>query len=116
MPLQLIRLHTYPDRIAATKSGTVAPDGAFFLDFSRPLKSLRAFAVGPVKGLLVPVVHQGEATGGFAISVARGQAYFVDLPVLWAQHYPASQFDLREPADNLSIAADFARQFPEDCR
>ncbi|BEP44070.1 hypothetical protein [Variovorax sp. V15] len=116
MALQLLRLNAYPGRIAATKTGSVVPDGAFFLDFARPLKALRAFGIGPVTGFLVPVIHQGESRGGFVISVSRSEPYFVDLKPLWAHHQPGHKVAAAGNADNLAIVADFAAQFPEDCR
>lgn len=121
MALQLIRLDAYPDRIAATKVDGVVPGGAFFLDFSRSLKRLRWFGiqnslVGLTVGLLVPVVHEGERSGSYIISVQRGQPYFDDIQTLWSARYPVPHQPPPSEADNLEIVSHFATQFPEDSR
>jgi hypothetical protein len=41
MPLLLLQLAAHPEDIAATKLDPCLPDGAFFLDFNRPLGRLR---------------------------------------------------------------------------
>lgn len=114
MPLQLIRLESHPHEFAATKVGSVVPDGAFFLDFSRPLERQRWLGIGPTLGLFVPVVHQGEQTGGYVVSVRRGAAYFADIQKLWRQRHPSARLVPLMSADGLQIIADFAAQFPED--
>jgi hypothetical protein len=93
MALQLIKLHAHPNELAVTKIGAVITDGAFFLDFSRPLERIRWLGVrnrwiGFTIGLLVPVVHQGEHTGGYVIGVTPTDPYFGDLQALWKTHYP----------------------------
>jgi hypothetical protein len=121
MALQLITLHARPNEVAVTKVGGVVTDGAFFLDFSRPLEHIRWFGVrnrwlGLTVGLMVPVVHQGERSGGYVISVHRSDPYFADVRRLWKERYPSKRTPPTMETDGLNIIADFARQFPEDSR
>lgn len=122
MPLTLIELTEYPDRLAVTKIDKVIHGGAFFLDFTRPLEVLRWLGirnrwVGFAVGLLVPVVHQGEEHGGFVISVNPTDPYFSDIRALWKKQYPSKGFALTAPpADGLSIIGAFAAQFPIDAQ
>lgn len=65
MPLLLMQLGAHPQEIAATKRDECLDGGAFFLDFTRPLRRERWFLawnerVGPVWALHVPVIHQGR--------------------------------------------------------
>jgi hypothetical protein len=121
MALQLIKLHAHPSETAVTKIGSVVTDGAFFLDFSRPLERIRWLGVrnrwiGFTVGLLVPVVHQGEAAGGYVIGVTPTDPYFTDLQKLWKANYPSKRTPPARAADGLRIIADFAAQFPDDNR
>ena len=101
--------------------GSVIADGTFFLDFSRPLKRIRWFVVrnewfGVTVGLLVPIVHERERTGGYVIGVSLSDPYFTDLQALWKANFPSQRKHPGKKADNLRIVADFAAQFPEDSR
>jgi hypothetical protein len=121
MALTLIAFDNPPSRFAATKVGTAVPDGRFFLDFTRRLEAIRWFGfknryLGPAVGLLVPVVHEAERSGGYVIGVNVGDPYFRDIRKLWKTHYPSSPVVVHEEADGLTIIADFATQFPEDCQ
>jgi hypothetical protein len=121
MALQLIKLHAHPHETAVTKIGSVVADGAFFLDFSRPLKRIRWLGVqnswfGFTVLLLAPVVHQSEQIGGYVIGAHRSDPYFADLQALWKANYPSKRTPPTAVADNLKIVADFATQFPEDSR
>lgn len=121
MALQLIKLHEYPNETAVTKISSVITEGAFFLDFSRPLKRIRWFGVhnnwfGFTVGLLVPVVHQGEHVGGYVIGVHLSDPYFADLQALWKANYPSKRTQPPTAVENLKIVVDFAAQFPEDSR
>ena len=126
------------DRVAVSDNGTLAISGGeFFLDFSRPLTEGRRFSLlgvrfGQVTRLLVPVVHRRESrpTGderGYVIDVNRetdlrlfgDQGYVkpdtnaVDFMLsMWRADYPAPHREPTDPADGLTIIADFAKQFP----
>jgi len=115
----LIKLHPYPNEIAVTKVGAVVTDGAFFLDFSRPLRHVRWFGVlnrwlGFSLGVFVPIVHQGEEVGSFQIGVERSDPVLPDLLTLWRSHYPSKRSKPINFADGLKVIADFETQFPED--
>jgi hypothetical protein len=121
MALTLIGFDNPPSRFAATKTGTTVPDGRFFLDFTRRLEVIRWFGVrnryiGPAVGLLVPVVHEAQKSGGYVIGVDISDAYFRDLRKLWNERFPSRSVAVPEEADGLKIIADFATQFPDDCR
>ena len=76
MALRLFKLPDYPDRTAVSEVEGFVVDGAFFLDFSRPLEIHRWFGVanrwfGFAIGLFVPIIHQGEQQGGYVVGVHR---------------------------------------------
>jgi hypothetical protein len=119
MPLQLIAFDDHPGRVAVTKIGSTLADGRFFLDFTRSLEVIRWLGirnrfVGLAVGLLVPVVHEGENTGAFVISVDASDPYFGDLRAMWNEHFPSSAVTPRQNADEIKLMGDFGSQFPQD--
>ena len=121
MALNLFDLPEYPNQVAVSKIEPFVTDGAFFLDFSRPLEHIRWFGVknrwlGFTIGLLVPVVHQGERSGGYVIGAHRGDPYFSELRVLWKTRYPSERVPPENEADGLKVIADFATQFPSEAQ
>ncbi len=119
MALLLIQLGAHPEEIAATKVEACLDDGAFFLDFSRPLERLRWCGVwnrrvGVTMSLIVPVVHQGEIDGRRTIPVDRGDPYFAELQRLWRTRFPKPRRAPAAPAEAPRIVADFRAQFPGD--
>ena len=121
MPLLLLQLASHPEEIAATKLDQCLPDGAFFLDFSRPLGVQRFCGVwnrwlGTVMALHVPVVHQDEVTGCRMIAVERVDPYFKELRRLWQERHPLVRPAPRRLVDGQRVEADFAAQFPDDAR
>jgi len=121
MTVHLFELDNHPNQIAVSKIDSFVVDGAFFLDFSRPIKVRRWFGVpnhwfGFTVGLLVPVIHQGEQHGEYVIGVHRSDPRFADLRVLWKAHYPLSKTPPTIVADGIKIITDFATQFPNDSR
>ena len=93
----------------------------FFLDFSRPIKRLRWLGfrntwVGFTVGLFVPVVHQAEKSGGFAVGISLNEPYFNDIPALWKKHQGAARSIVADPIGGLEVVADFGRHFAEDCQ
>ena len=114
-----ITLSSRSSRFAVTKVGRIVSDGGFFLDFTRKLDVIRWFGtrnryVGPAVGLLVPVIHEAENSGGFIIGVSVGDPYFRNIQKLWKAHYPSCPVVAPEEANGLKIIADFATQFPID--
>ncbi|MGA7539544.1 MAG: hypothetical protein WBW93_12350 [Steroidobacteraceae bacterium] len=121
--MQLFKLPDFPSEIAASKTDQYVEGGAFFLDFSRPLRRMRWFfgkinySFGLAVGLAVPIVHQGESTGGFIASVHRSESAYSQVRALWKQYYPRSRTGPNTAkADGLKVIADFATQFPNDCQ
>jgi hypothetical protein len=123
---QLFKLPDFPNEVAVSKTDQYMDGGAFLLDFSRPLKVNRWFGVsrrlgvrnrwiGIVTDVFVPVVHQGEAKGGYIIAIARSDPQFVKLRALLKEHYGWQKPPPTTPAGGLKIIADFATQFPNDC-
>ena len=117
MAIQLFELPIYPHQIAVSEIGRVVTEGAFFLDFSRPIEIQRWLLVrnrwiGPVVGLLAPVIHQGQEAGEYVIDVHRNDTYFADLRTLWKARYPSKRRPPTTVADGLEIIGDFGRQFP----
>ena len=120
MPITLVAFDNPPSRFAVTKVGATVSDGRFFLDFTRKLEVIRWFGIrnrciGPAVGLLVPVIHEAQGSGGYVISVNVGDPYFQDLRKLWQARFPSSSLTVTNEADGLKIIGDFATQFPEDC-
>ena len=121
MPLLLLQLAAHPTEIAATMLDHCLPDGAFFLDFSRPLVRQRFCGVwnrwvGTTMALNVPVIHQGESAGRHVIAVDRVDAYFKELHRLWQQRHPATRSTPQQLVEPQRVDADFAAQFPDDAR
>jgi hypothetical protein len=121
MALQLFGFHTHPSAFAVTKASVPLEDCVFLLDFSRPLERLRWLGVhnkwvGVTVGLLVPVVHQAEQSGGYVFAMRRGEPYFLDIQDLWRKHRGSQRTMAVPPVGGLQIVADFANHFPEDCR
>lgn len=120
LPVHLFELAEHPNQIAVSKLDTFVSDGVFFLDFSRPQEHLRSFFgvlnrwVGLSTGLVVPVVHQGEKSGGYVITVHSSDPYFAQLRALWKAHYPTKRIQPTTIADGLKIISDFATQFPDN--
>jgi hypothetical protein len=118
MALRIFQLSEHPDQIAVSDVIAVVTggtfSGTFFLDFSRPLEMRRRW-FGRVFAMLVPVVHEGEHSGGYVIGVHRSDPAFGELLMLWKGRYPTQRTPPTQIADGLQIIADFARQFPNDC-
>jgi hypothetical protein len=119
MPLLLLQLGAHPTEIAATKLESCIEDGAFFLDFSRPLGKLRWLGawntrIGFTMSLMVPVIHQAESTGSRSIAVDRGDPYFKELQRLWKERFPALRPPAVSAASEPKIASNLATQFPDD--
>jgi hypothetical protein len=117
MPLLLLELGAHPGRIAATLSGSCLPEGAFFLDFSRPLRVERwllvwNFRIGYPWALHVPLVHQGEAQGTRQIAIERADPYFAELKRLWQTRHPQPLPTPASAAEPARVASDYAAQFP----
>jgi hypothetical protein len=119
MALLLLQLGAHPTRIAATQREPCIENGAFFLDFSRPLGRLRWFGtwntrLGFTMSLVVPVIHQAETNGLRTIAVDRGDPYFRELQRLWKERFPSPAPTPVSESSIARIAADFAAQFPHD--
>jgi hypothetical protein len=120
MALMLYGFLGRPDDFAATKVGAAVDQCAYLLDFGRPLKRQRWLFgwknpwIGVTLGLIVPVIHYSEQSGGYAISVVRGEPNFTDIPRLWRRHHGSRRSLRSDHYDGLQVIADFARHFPED--
>jgi hypothetical protein len=119
MALRLCELPDHPGQIAATKIGVFVTGGIFFLDFSRPLEPLwkpglliRWFH-SPI-GVLVPLVHQAEQSGGYVTGIHCSDPCYAEIHALWKKHYPSARSSPTHEASPEKIIADFAKQFPED--
>lgn len=120
MTLTVYGFHDHAHDFAVTKVDAALEQCTFLLDFTRPLEKRRQLLgrstwVGITVGLLVPVVHLGEETGGFVFGINRGEPYFADLPRLWKKHYGSKRSLVSPPVGGLEIVADFATHFPGDC-
>lgn len=119
MALLLLELSAYPGFTAATKIDPCSDDGAFFLDFSRPLRVERwlgvwSFYVGTPCALHVPVIHNAERRADHVVAVERSNLYFTELRRLWKSRFPSDRVEPAAVADPAKIQADFACHFPSD--
>lgn len=112
MSLTLFGINGYPHDFLVTKANVSLEQCVFLLDFTRPLEKVRRF--GLTVGLLVPVAHISEKTGGYVIAVHRSDPYFRDIPKLWAAHQGHASGKTIVPTENLKLVADFATHFRED--
>lgn len=128
MTVLLYELASHPGEVAISKIDPPLIDGAFFLDFSQPLRVLsrRCFGisntwVGPVSELGVPVVHQlgvpvahqGARADDFLVYMHRTDPRFSDIRALWKARYPSGPTASTVEGAGLKIVADFAVQFPQ---
>ncbi len=111
MTPRLYKIDKYPKRVAICASESYVVGGAFFLDFTRPLIMRRYLGVGPVAGVFVPVIHEGEREGSYLVDVGRDNAYFDDIEELWRQRYPSSAQPPEYFHRKQDILAHFAAQF-----
>lgn len=111
MGVRLFKLEQHPKRIAISGTGTFVVGGAFFLDFSRPLVLRRYLGVGPVSGMFVPVIHEGEREGSYVVDVDRDNTYFADIQELWRQRFPSTPPPPEYFHRRQDILAHFAAQF-----
>ena len=111
MTPRLFKIEEHPRRIAISGADTFVVGGAFFLDFSRPLIARRYLGVGPVWGIFVPVIHEGEREGSFVVDVGRDNPYFADIQELWRQRYPGKAPPPEHHRRRQDILAHFAAQF-----
>ena len=111
MTPRLFKLDKYPKRIAICAAENYVVGGAFFLDFSRPLIARRYLGVGPVAGVFVPVIHEGEREGTYMVDVARDNPYFDDIQELWRQRFPTTSPPPEYHHRKQDVLAHFAAQF-----
>jgi hypothetical protein len=119
--LLLMQLGAHPEEIAVTQMEACREGGAFFLDFSRPLRRERYLGIwnpwfGVTMSLRVPVVHQGENPGSRCIGVDRTDPYFRELQRLWQARFPQVRRPPLTTVDAPQVAADFVAQFPQQGR
>jgi hypothetical protein len=53
-------------------------------------------------GLLIPVVHERERTGGFLVSAQRADPYFTDILALWRARFPRQRLPPTQVADGCT--------------
>jgi len=120
MTIQLFGYPGFPNDIGITKIDVPPNECAFFLDFQRPLKKIRWLGVlnhwvGSTVSLVVPVAHASALTGGYVVSVSRGDPYFMDIQQLWKKHRGSKRKMISDTQDGLRVIADFGTHFPENC-
>lgn len=124
MSLTVYGFKDYPNLLAVTKTDAPLEECVFFLDFTRPISKRRWLGfgkygilnnwIGPLVGLGAPVVHAGEVTGGYIISVHITDPYFFDVIKWWKQYGGSRAKATGDPVGGLQIIADFYRHFPAD--
>lgn len=120
MTTNIFTLEEFPNRIAVSKTPNYVIGGAYFLDFSRRLETVRRLfgfdcKFGISIGISVPVVHQLEHKGEFRIGVSPTDASYKVIKELWKERYPSNAAAPTGEYDGIKIISDFATQFPNDC-
>jgi len=121
MTVLLYELPSHPGEMGISKIDPPVVDGAFLLDFSRPLKTTRRCFeitnswIGTAVESFVPVIHQGEQKGNYLIHMYPTDPRFTEVHALWQTRYPSPRTAPTTVAGGLKIIADFATQFPHDC-
>lgn len=128
MTVFLYELASHPGEVGISKIDPPVVDGAFFLDFSRPLRVIarRCFGVSNiwigratelgvpvVHQLGVPVVHEGVRAGDFLVYMHRTDPRFSDIRALWRTRHPSNRTAPGVAGAGFKIIADFAVQFPQ---
>jgi len=130
MTVLLYELASHPGEVGISKIDPPVVDGAFFLDFSQPLRvitrqcfgisnswvgNVTELGVPVVHQLGVPVVHEGVRSGDFLVYMHRTDPRFSDIRALWRTRHQSNR-TARGVADaGFKIIADFAVQFPQGC-
>jgi TPR repeat protein len=128
MTVLLYELTSHPGEVGISKIDPPVVDGAFFLDFSRPLRvitrrclgisniwigTVTAVGVPVVHQLGVPVVHEGVRAGDFLVYMHRTDPRFSDIRALWRTRHPSNRAAPGVAGAGFKIIADFAVQFPQ---
>lgn len=128
MTVLLYELASHPGEVGISKIDPPVVDGAFFLDFSRPLRVItrRCFGISNiwigratelgvpvVHQLGVPVVHEGVRAGDFLVYMHRTDPRFSDIRALWRTRHPSNRTAPGVAGAGFKIIADFAVQFPQ---
>lgn len=122
MTVRLFELAEHPNRIAICKTDNYQTDGVFFLNFNKPLETIRWFGIynkyiGYPMALFVPIIHQNQNDNDdtFVVGLDRHDSSFDLIRNLWKKHYKTSNPIYKNELAGLEIIADFATQFPNDC-
>jgi hypothetical protein len=119
--LLLYKPDGHSDQIGISKIDPPVAGGAFFLDFTRPLKIIRRLLgrsnewIGTAVELHVPIVHQNECKGNYEIHMYSSDPRFGEIRALWKARYPSAKTPPDTEAVGFKIVTDFATQFPGDC-
>jgi TPR repeat protein len=128
MTVLLYELASHPGEVGISKIDPPVVDGAFFLDFSQPLRVITRQCFGisnswvgnvtelgvPVLHQLgVPVVHEGVRSGDFLVYMHRTDPRFSDIRALWRTRHPSNRAARGVADAGFKIIADFAVQFPQ---
>ena len=108
--VQLFEIVGFPGRIGISRANLSVNNGAFFLDFTRPLVKRGWYIMATLD---VPVIHLGEAVGSRIVRVRRREPHFEDLVALWAVYYPGPSHSTPSPRTTNQIAVEFNAHFPE---
>ncbi len=122
MTVRLFEVASQPNRIAISKTDNYQTNGAFFLNFNKPLETIRWFGIynkfiGYPMALVVPIIHQNQNDSDetFVVGLDRHDLSFNLIRNLWKKHYKTSNPIYKDELSGLQIIADFATQFPNDC-
>lgn len=122
MTIRLFELAEHPNRIAVSKTDNYQIGGVFFLNFNKPLETIRWFGtynkfIGYPMALLVPIIHQNQNDNDetFVVGLDRHDSTFNLIRSLWKANYKTANPIRINVNDGLQIIKDFASQFPNDC-
>lgn len=118
----LYRAPGFPEQVAISKVSPPIDGGAFFLDFSRPIRAIRSFLgrrngrFGTPIELHVPILHQGQNpddTNRFAIMVHSRDPRFSQVRALWKERYPSVAKSPTSVVSGIKLVVDFYTQFSD---
>jgi hypothetical protein len=122
MTVRLFELAEHPNRIAISKTENYQLDGVYFLNFNKPLQTIRWFGVynkfiGYAMALSIPIIHQNQSDNDedtFSVGIDRHDSSFEVIRNLWKTYYKTPNPIPKNESDGLQIIVDFSSQFPNN--
>jgi hypothetical protein len=118
----LYRVPAFPESVGVSKVDPPVDGGAFFFDFSAPVRVTKSFLgkrnsrLGTDIELQAPIIHQGQSVSDpnrFSITVYPRDPRFSQIRTLWKESYPSPAQPTGTVVSGLKVLVDFYTQFPD---